>query len=175
MNKVLVVVDMQNDFVDEEVLGNEESIALIEPIKKRIAEAAEDGDFVVFLRDTHGEDYLETAEGKALPFKHCIEGTRGHRLISGLFPDCPMNYVIPNKSTFGNLDWSCLGGAEGIEEIELCGIFTDICVISNALILKSMFPEIPIKVQQRLCAATSSILTAPALLIMEQCQINIEW
>ena len=166
MSRVLIVVDMQNDFVTGS-LGSKDAQAIIFNVKTKIKEYANRGERIIFTRDTHGEDYLDTPEGKKLPIKHCIYGTKGWEIVPGLeVGDC--EYI--NKPTFGWLNWNDFGG---MDEIELIGVCTDICVISNALILKAKYPETTISVDASCCAGVTPEKHRSALEVMKSCQIDV--
>ena len=165
MKKTLIVVDMQNDFING-ALGTKEAESIVSNVKKKIEEYQANGDEIIFTRDTHQTDYMNTNEGKYLPVEHCIEGTNGWQIADGLeVPDT----IIINKPTFGYLDWS----KYQFEEIELIGLCTDICVVSNALILKAMFPEIKISVDASCCAGVTPDSHHAALTTMKMCQIEV--
>ncbi len=165
-NKTLIVVDMQNDFIDGS-LGTKEARAIVENVKKKIAQYQDRGDEIIFTRDTHKENYLETSEGKNLPVEHCILGTDGWNIAEGLeVPGC--KYI--DKPTFGFVDWKDMS----FDEIELVGLCTDICVVSNALILKATFPDVPISVDGSCCAGVTPSTHAAALETMKMCQINVK-
>lgn len=165
MKKTLIVVDMQNDFIDG-ALGTEEAQAIVGRVKEKIAEYSSRGDEIIFTRDTHQEDYLDTPEGKKLPVKHCIYGTKGWEIAEGLeVPDC--TYI--DKPTFGWIHWN----ERKFEEIELVGLCTDICVVSNALILKATFPEVEITVDAGCCAGVTKETHRAALETMKMCQIRV--
>ncbi len=169
MSKCLIVIDMQKDFVDG-ALGTAEAVAIVPRVKEKIAEAQANGDKVIFTRDTHQEDYLSTNEGKHLPVAHCIEGTDGWRIYDGLDT---AGATVLNKPSFGFLDW-----AKYIEDsedlaIELVGLCTDICVVSNALILKAMFPEATVAVDASACAGVTSESHDAALATMKMCQVEV--
>ena len=167
MKKTLIVIDMQNDFISE-ALGTKEAQAIVPNVKKKIEEYKARGDVIVFTRDTHYEDYLETNEGKHLPVKHCIKDTFGWEISKELETEgCP----CIDKETFGFIHWGMLG--EDIEDIELVGLCTDICVVSNALILKATFPEINITVDASCCAGVTPESHQAALTTMKMCQINV--
>lgn len=166
MSKVLIIVDMQNDFVTGS-LGSKEAQAIVPNVKKKIIEYADRGDRVIFTRDTHEENYLDTPEGKKLPVKHCINGTAGWQIVPGLeIENC--EYV--NKPTFGWLQWDRFGAQD---EIELIGVCTDICVISNALILKAKYPEAIISVDASCCAGVTPEKHKAALEVMKSCQVDV--
>lgn len=163
--RTLIVIDMQNDFIDGS-LGTKEAQAIILKVKEKIMEYKSRGDEIIYTRDTHGEDYLDTPEGKKLPVKHCIEGTHGWEIAEGLsVPDG--KYI--NKPGFGYTGWN----KEDFEEIEMVGLCTDICVVSNALILKAYFPEVEITVDAACCAGVTPQSHKAALETMKMCQINV--
>ena len=163
--KTLIVVDMQNDFISGS-LGTPEAQAIVPNVKKKIAEYQARGDDIIFTRDTHYDDYLETNEGKHLPVSHCIKGTQGWQIADGL--DVEGSSHI-NKLTFGWPHWRYCG----FKEVELVGLCTDICVVSNALILKALYPEIEITVDASCCAGVTPESHKAALLTMKMCQINV--
>lgn len=166
--KVLIVIDMQNDFITGS-LGTEEAQSIMENVKKKIRSYQNIGDAIFFTRDTHDKGYMYTLEGHYLPVKHCISGSDGWNIADGLeVPNC--QYV--NKQTFGYPYWyDLLRGP--IKQIELIGVCTDICVISNALILKANYPRIPIYVDASCCAGTTPDAHKAALQVMKSCQIEI--
>ena len=166
--KALIVIDMQNDFIDG-ALGTPEAQAIVPNVKKKIEEYDAREDAIIFTRDTHFDNYLETNEGKNLPVKHCIMGTHGWQIADDLEVSC-CRYL--NKPTFGWTCWETLD-FEVDDEIEIVGLCTDICVVSNALILKAMFPEVKITVDASCCAGVTPESHEAALLTMKMCQINI--
>lgn len=166
MKRTLIVIDMQNDFIDG-ALGTKEAQAIVPNVKKKIEEYKARGDEIIFTRDTHFEKYLETNEGKHLPVKHCIKNTYGWQ-ISDELGNCVGCGVI-NKVTFGYDKWYSFD----FEAIELVGLCTDICVVSNALILKATFPEIDITVDASCCAGVTPESHQAALTTMKMCQINV--
>ena len=173
--KVLVVVDMQRDFVDG-ALGTKEAVEILPAVTARVKKAAEEGETILFTRDTQQENYLETKEGQNLPIKHCIQGTEGWELVPELREYTKGREVI-NKPTFGSEKLGRLlaqanVGVE-IEEITLIGLCTDICVISNALLLKTFLPETKIAVEARCCAGVTPESHENALRAMSMCQIEI--
>ena len=173
MKRFLIVVDMQKDFVDGS-LGTPEAVAILPAAVRKIA--AFDGD-VIATFDTHHRDYLETAEGKKLPVPHCIALTEGWFLHPSISHEITSKHFIPvKKSTFGSAELPSLieelAGGEDFS-IELIGLCTDICVISNALLLKAHFPEAPISVDAACCAGVTPGLHAAALDVMRSCQIDI--
>ena len=165
MKKILIVIDMQNDFIDG-ALGTKEAQAIVSNVKKKIEEYKARGDEIIFTRDTHQNDYLNTNEGNHLPIEHCIEGTYGWQIADGLEVE---NCRYIDKPTFGWTHWN----NHDFEEIELVGLCTDICVVSNALILKAQFPEIDITVDASCCAGVTPESHKAALATMKMCQINV--
>lgn len=157
MKKLLVVVDYQNDFVTG-ALGNPAAELLATGIQTRVEETLQNGGYVLFTRDTHPEDYSQTREGKFLPVPHCIQGTTGWQLYGALHAyetQSPENVAFIDKETFGSAGLpQAVTNLCGIPDaVELCGVVTDICVISNAIILHSFFLEADIAVNANLCAA----------------------
>ena len=166
MKRTLIVVDMQNDFIDG-ALGTKEARAIVPNVKKKIEEYKARGDKIIFTRDTHKSNYLKTNEGKHLPVEHCIEGTYGWIIANEVnYPE----YKHINKKTFGYTLWDY---EDDFEEIELIGLCTDICVVSNALILKAFYPEINITVDASCCAGVTPESHKAALTTMKMCQINV--
>ena len=172
--KYLIVVDMQNDFVYGS-LGTEEARAIVPSIESKIRQYSEsEGTFITFTKDCHWADYLETQEGKHLPVPHCLVGSDGHQIIPEFKGYAQYENHIINKRTFGYDDWEHeFGNGRSIESFEIVGVCTDICVISNALILKSIYPEIPIVVDASCCAGTTPKNHRAALRVMKSCQIDI--
>ncbi len=163
--KTLIVIDMQNDFITG-ALGTPEACAIVEKVKAKIADSKAQGDRIIYTRDTHSEDYLDTPEGKKLPVPHCIRGTRGWEIADGLYVE---GSDIIDKPTFGYIGWDKLKP----DEIELVGLCTDICVVSNALILKALFPNASIRVDASCCAGVTPDSHRAALTIMKMCQIDV--
>lgn len=147
MKRTLIVVDMQKDFIDG-TLGTPEAQAIVPAVREKISTYRKRGDEIIFTRDTHGPDYLSTPEGRKLPVEHCLKGTPGWELAPGLWE--PGEKII-DKPTFGYTGW----GDMKFEEIELVGLCTDICVVSNGLILKAMFPKAEITVDPACCGTAS--------------------
>ena len=168
---VLVVVDMQNDFIDQ-ALGTPEAVAIVPKVKAKIE--GFDGT-VFFTRDTHQENYMETQEGKHLPVPHCIEGTEGWQIRPELETFRTADAI--DKPTFGSVELGekllALHEEQGIDSIQLIGLCTDICVISNALLLKAFMPEVPISVDAACCAGVTPESHENALKAMAMCQIEI--
>ena len=164
--KTLIVVDMQKDFVDG-ALGTTEAVGILTNVKNKIKEYIDNGDEVIFTRDTHHENYLDTNEGKHLPVVHCIEGSDGWQIYEGLYVD---GCKIIDKPSFGYIGWNEFK----FEEVELIGLCTDICVVSNALILKALFPEIKVSVDSKCCAGVTVESHEAALKTMVMCQVEVK-
>ena len=173
MKKFLVVVDMQKDFVDG-ALGSKEAVAIVSNVVKKINDF--DGEIFVTL-DTHFDNYMETAEGKKLPVPHCIKGTTGWELNPEVAKALEgKKYTVVEKLTFGSVDLpKLMGQAAGDEafSVELMGLCTDICVVSNALLLKAHYPENNIAVDASCCAGVTPKSHNEALATMGMCQIEI--
>lgn len=168
--KYLIVVDMQKDFVDG-ALGTAEAVAILPRVREKIANYRAAGGRILFTRDTHQANYLSTTEGKHLPVEHCIEGTDGWQIYEGL---ADAEAYIINKPTFGYLNWTeHITGDEELS-IELIGLCTDICVVSNALILKALFPDAKILVDSSACAGVTPATHEAALATMRTCQIDVK-
>ena len=165
MKKTLIVVDMQNDFIDM-ALGTKEAVAIVPKVKEKIQEYVQNGDEIIFTRDTHGDNYLQTPEGKQLPVEHCIKGTKGWQIAEGLYIE---GCKIIDKPNFGWPHWN----EEHLEDVEIIGLCTDICVVSNALIIKATFPDINVKVDSNCCAGVTVETHEAALKTMKICQIEI--
>ena len=163
--KTLIVVDMQNDFIDGS-LGTKEALAIVDNVKAKIKEYKDNGDEVIFTRDTHHDNYMNTNEGHYLPVVHCIENTEGWEIREGLYFE---GAKIIDKPSFGYTGW----GNFKFDEIEIIGLCTDICVVSNALILKALNPEIKISVDPKCCAGVTPDSHNAALETMKMCQIEI--
>ena len=168
MAKVLVVVDMQNDFIDG-ALGSAEAVKIV-PYVKRTIEQFEGK--VFFTRDTHAENYMDTQEGKNLPVPHCIKDTHGWQIKAEL--DALRNTEPIDKLTFGSKDLlEVLKGEGNIESITCLGLCTDSCVISNELWVKAFFPEIPLIVDAKGCAGVTPESHQNALQAMKVCQVKV--
>ncbi len=162
--RTLIVVDMQNDFITG-ALGSGDAEKIVPAVVKKVKEF--DGR-IIFTRDTHKENYLDTLEGKKLPVKHCIENTEGWQICDELLPFAK---EIIDKTTFASKELPNI--LEKPEHIELCGLCTDICVISNAMLLKAHFPEAEITVDSACCAGVTKKSHNNALKAMEAVHINI--
>ena len=191
--KILVVVDMQNDFIDG-ALGTKEAVGIVPHVVEKIRQF--DGR-VLYTRDTHEENYLETQEGKNLPVPHCIRGTKGWELAPQIeeirtekareeesrLEESRLEEPI-DKPTFGSCELGQLlkaqdenlkkQGKPGVESVTLIGLCTDICVISNAMIIKAFLPEVPVKVDAACCAGVTPQSHNNALEAMKVCQIEIK-
>lgn len=175
--KLLVVIDMQNDFIDG-VLGNPKAQAIVPKVVEKIKNA--DFDFIVLTQDTHHIDYLKTEEGKHLPIKHCLYKTKGweiHEDISNLISSYLShdNIFIRTKETFG---YNCyeefaIKYNDRITEIEIVGLDTDFCVLANAMTLKATFPNIPITIDAACCAGSTPEWHEKALDMLEHCHFNV--
>ena len=164
--KFLIVVDMQVDFITGS-LGSNAAQSIVSNVEEKIR--GFDGQ-VIFTRDTHGEDYLQTQEGRKLPVPHCIQGTEGWQICKELRM---LASRVVDKPTFGSLELVHLLAKEQVDEIHLCGLCTDICVISNAMLLKAAFPEIPVIVDAACCAGVTAESHTIALDAMRAVQIEV--
>ncbi|MDO4395519.1 MAG: isochorismatase family cysteine hydrolase [Clostridia bacterium] len=177
-DKILIVIDMQNDFVTD-ALENKEAQLITDGLAAKVEEYMQQDIPVFFTRDTHAENYMETQEGKFLPVPHCIKGTKGWEIIDALSKYADESNTL-DKLTFGAVNlpaWleSKLGAdaMNELEEIQLCGVCTDICVISNAMILKGSYPEKKISVLSEFCAGVTPESHETALNAMKSCQMYI--
>ncbi len=169
MKEVLIVVDMQKDFIDGS-LGTKEAQAIVDDVKAKIEAYLTAGRKVIFTKDTHPENYLETYEGKHLTVTHCVKGTEGWEISKALPFDEKLCSVV-EKGTFGYLDWKEL--LADVTDLEICGLCTDICVISNALILRAIYPDKDILVDAGCCAGVTRELHEAALKVMASNQIEV--
>ena len=173
MKKILLVIDMQNDFVDG-ALGTKEAQAMVPALLHKIEEEVAKGTELIFTQDTHGENYMDTQEGRKLPVSHCIRGTSGWKIIPALQPYAK---TVIEKPTFGSFELiekikrcSLLDNID----IEIVGYCTDICIVSNALVMKAGFyDKANITVDASCCAGVTPESYKAALLTMKMCQINI--
>lgn len=173
MRKILIVVDMQNDFING-ALGTDEAVSILPKVIEKVKDY--DGE-ILFTRDTHKTDYLQTQEGKNLPIEHCIEETYGWQIQEDLKNTIEDSKQVFNKDTFGSKDLINRlieeNEIEKITEIELVGLCTDICVISNALSIKTFLPEVKISVDSSCCAGVTTESHNTALEAMKACQIEV--
>lgn len=191
--KVLVVVDMQKDFVDGS-LGTKEAQAIVPLVAETIEQMADPNTVVIFTKDTHPDNYMSTLEGKNLPVPHCIKGTAGHSIVDEVFnayinvigtyadayevyPITDINPIKVDKPTFGSVELQNIlfdiNDRIGIEEITLMGLCTGICVMSNAILAKATLPEVPVNVIEDCCACVTPETHKTAIEAMKLCQINI--
>lgn len=174
--KILVVVDMQNDFIDG-ALGTKEAQRIVPAVIDRIRECREAGWTLIATLDTHDADYMDTPEGKKLPIPHCIKGTDGWQIQSDIANALGSGCLRVEKPTFGStqLPWLIADLAQDTPHmtIELLGLCTDICVVSNALLLKAHFMDADIQVRRSCCAGVSPATHEAALTTMSCCQIDI--
>ena len=171
MKRLYVVVDMQKDFINGS-LGTREAQEMLPRMVDRLTEiqARKDTD-IIFTMDTHGSDYLETQEGKNLPVQHCIKGTDGWQIAAALQVFAERAVAIVEKPSFGYIGWQDIG--KGYDEITMGGLCTDICVISNAMLLKAFFPEIRLRIDSTCCAGVTAESHNNALQSMKMCQMDI--
>ena len=171
MDKAIIVIDMQNDFVYG-VLGTDQAREmlprLIDKLEKVVKEKSAD---LIFTQDTHKEDYLTTQEGKNLPVVHCIKNSEGWELISDMKRFTPFAKAVIEKKTFGSTRLPSL--IKPYKEVEFVGVCTDICIISNALLVKAFYPELVVSVDAECCAGTTPENHATALAAMKNCQCVI--
>lgn len=176
MRNILIVIDMQNDFVTG-ALGSQDAQNILQNVRTKIETSMAQKVEVIFTRDTHGEDYMQTNEGKHLPVPHCIKGTEGWQICSQLTEGLPMTCQVIDKPTFGYVDWKNIiqsPNADGKDlQIELVGVCTDICVVSNALILKALYPEADVSVDAGCCAGVTKESHEAALRTMKSCQVEV--
>ena len=172
MQDILIVVDMQNDFIDG-ALGTAEAVAIVPNVLEKIKNFRGK---IIFTRDTHQENYMATQEGKNLPVPHCIENSFGWQIRDGLLGHGEL--AIVDKPTFGSVDLGKLllklNEEEPIGSVCLIGLCTDICVISNAMLVKAFLPELPVRVDAACCAGVTVQSHLNALAAMKMCQISIE-
>lgn len=191
--KVLVVVDMQNDFIDG-VLGTDEAQAIVPLVAETIEQMASKDTIVIFTKDTHNANYMDTMEGKNLPVPHCVKGTYGHEISNLVMnaylrnmnkyrdpcevaPFVSADPIIIEKPTFGSTDLQnmlyAIDDLETVEEVTLMGVCTGICVLSNTILAKATLPEAQINVVADCCACVTPRSHKIALEAMELCQIGI--
>lgn len=171
MRDLLLVIDMQNDFIDG-ALGTKEAVAIVPAVERKIREFQ---GTVFFTRDTHFENYMQTQEGKNLPVPHCIQGTEGWQIrpeLDALRKTEPIDKLTFGSSALGEL-LLALEQEEPIQTVTLIGLCTDICVISNAMIVKAFLPEVPVIVEASCCAGVTPESHENACKAMEMCQIKV--
>ena len=170
MRKAIVVIDMQNDFIDG-ALGTREAQEMLPRMVEKLTNARAEGTALIFTMDTHGADYLDTQEGKRLPVEHCIRDTAGWEIAPALHPFVREAAAVIEKPTFGAT--TLPAALADYDEIELVGLCTDICVISNALLVKAFYPEKRITVDAACCAGVTPESHANALAAMRMCQVEV--
>ncbi|MCQ2416667.1 MAG: cysteine hydrolase [Oscillospiraceae bacterium] len=174
--KALIVIDMQKDFTTG-ALGNPETAAVVKPVADYIRSfrSQESDGAVIATMDTHFENYMETQEGRHLPVPHCIRNTEGWALEEAVAEAMGEQAVILEKKTFGaiHLPEQLQKYADQLQEIQMVGVCTDICVISNAMILKAAFPEVPIRIIANCCAGVTPQSHKNALSAMAMCQMTV--
>lgn len=168
MKSLLVVVDMQNDFIFG-ALGTKEARAILPAVKEEISSAKAAGVEIVFTRDTHGENYLVTQEGKNLPVPHCVKGTEGWRIAEGLYG----GERVFDKPVFGSEELAEFVKENAFDEVTLVGVCTDICVVSNALLIKAKCPEVKVRLVEKACAGVTPQTHSAAIVTMRSCQVEI--
>lgn len=168
--KILLVIDMQKDFIDGS-LGTKEAVAIVPNVIKKIKQYEESGERIIYTKDTHYADYLTTREGRMLPVEHCIKGTPGHDVPAEILRG---HTEVFEKLTFGSVQLADYLSGVDFDEIELVGLCTDICVVSNALMIKAHFPEKEVTVDSSCCAGVTPATHEAALTTMRMCQINVK-
>lgn len=163
---------MQNDFVDGS-LGTKEAVSIVERVKNKVETYLSEEADVIFTRDTHPAHYLDTQEGKHLPVAHCIKGTNGWEIIPALQELSQRALKVIDKPTFGSVELAQYIADHDYEQVELAGLCTDICVVSNALLIKAYVPECTIKVDASCCAGVTVESHCSALQTMKMCQIEV--
>ena len=169
LKKLLAVIDMQNDFISG-TLGTAEAAAIVPKVKSKIEKYRNEGWGIVFTQDTHYSDYLSTQEGKNLPIEHCIKETYGWQIEQSLSVE---NAMVFEKKTFGSTELAQYTAEKNYDKIELVGLCTDICVISNAMLLKAFNIDAVISVDSSCCAGVTAESHNNALICMKMCQIEI--
>ena len=169
--KLLTIIDMQNDFIDG-ALGTKEAESIVEKVREKVDMYVKNGDKVIYTRDTHTEKYLDTQEGRNLPVVHCVKGTAGWEISAKVFVE---GCEVIDKPAFGSMELAeKIASMENLEGVELIGLCTDICVISNAMIIKARMPELPVSVDAACCAGVTPQSHENALAAMKMCQIEIK-
>lgn len=167
--KHFIVIDMQNDFVTG-TLANPAAAATIPYIKEKLIEAKKNGDNIIFTRDTHTEDYMETMEGKYLPVKHCVNGSKGWEIVPELVELIDDDTLIIDKGNFGYTDWDEY--IKSGDEVTICGTVSEICVCSNALAIKAI-GEVDVTVLEKGCSGLPGEGHVAAMKVMASCQCKI--
>ena len=172
MRRILIVVDMQNDFVTG-ALGSEDAQKILPGVRAKIDAYHKEDAEVIFTRDTHGEDYKQTNEGKHLPVPHCIKGTAGHTLVPEVAEQVEPQDLFFEKDTFGSTNLFVYLRTQQYASIELVGVVSSICVLSNAVLCKTALPEVPILVDSSCIAAPDPTLQDAAILMMKNLLMQI--
>lgn len=175
MQAYLIVIDMQNDFIGG-ALGTKEAVTIVPNVVARIQSAVQEGRSLIFTQDTHGQGYMQTNEGRHLPIPHCVKGTQGFALDPSV---APYAGVVVEKPSFGAPALITLlqkdAGESGANlDIELCGLCTDICVVTNALLLRAHFPEATLRVRANACAGVTPARHEAALEVLRACHVSVE-
>ena len=168
--KILVVVDMQKDFIDGS-LGTAEAELIVPHVIEKIKQYEKEGGTVIYTKDTHFDDYLNKREGRHLPVAHCIKGTSGHDIPPEILRG---HELVFEKLTFGSVELVDYLLGVDFDEIELIGLCTDVCVVSNALMIKAHFPEREVAVDSSCCAGVTPDTHEAALTTMKMCQITVK-
>ena len=169
MKELFVVIDMQNDFITG-ALNNAAAQAILPDVIKAVQAAKKEGKQLLFTRDTHAKNYLNTTEGKYLPVEHCIQGTWGHEIADGLYVE---GAAVIDKPTFGSKELAEYVQKGGFDKVELVGVCTDICVVTNALLIKTACPDTVVVVHEKLTAGVSAETHEAAIKTMRSCQVEI--
>ncbi len=169
MKRLAVVIDMQRDFISG-ALGTPEASVAAERIAERLKTLRSRGTEIVYTQDTHGEDYAKTQEGRRLPVAHCLEGSEGWQILPSLY--IPGSKIF-RKSAYGSPELAAYVAEEGFDEVELLGVCTDICVISNALLIRAFSPETRVAVNAACCAGATPEGHENALRAMAVCHVDI--
>ena len=171
MEKAIIVIDMQNDFVYGP-LGTEEAVEMLPRLVNKLDRAVKEKTAdLIFTQDTHKEDYFSTQEGRNLPVKHCIKGTEGWQLIHDITPFTKYAKAVIEKKAFGSTRLPSL--IKPYKEVEFVGVCTDVCIISNALLVKAFYPELLVSVDSKCCAGVTPESHQNALAAMKACQCKI--
>ena len=173
MNKILIVVDAQEDFV-RGALRNEEAIKALPVLQEVVKYADSEEMHIFYTMDTHFSNYAETQEGRRLPVEHCIRFSDGWQICKEVASKKPLNVDIISKPTFGSMRWQFEDAFKTAKEVWICGFCTDICVSANFQIVKACFPEVPITIIEDACAGVTPELHKAALDVMRSCQADVK-
>lgn len=174
MHDVLIVIDMQKDFIDGS-LGTKEAISIVPGVKNKIEVYQNANKKIIFTRDTHDVDYLSSFEGQHLPVEHCIKGSLGWQIYESIWQSVrnDADITIIDKPTFGYTKWRDILDPLKTTSMEICGLCTDICVISNILILRALYPNMDMCVDATCCAGVTVTKHKAALEVMRSCQVEV--